>query len=236
MIYLTGDTHGDFRRIELFCEHVQSTKEDVLIILGDVGANYYLNKTDERNKAYLAQLPITLLCIHGNHEQRPWATFGYEEKNWRGGSVYVQGQYPNILFAKDGEVYDFEGKKAIAIGGAYSVDKYYRIVRGWPWFDTEQPTEEIKTFVEQKLEEHDWKVDYVLSHTVPLKYEPVEVFLPMIDQSTVDKSTEEWLDKLEEKMTYEKWYCGHYHTTKCVDKIRLMFLNYAVLGDDEKEI
>ena len=28
--------------------------------------------------------------------------------------------------------------------------------------------------------DHDWKVDVVLSHTTPLKYEPVEVFLPQL--------------------------------------------------------
>lgn len=33
-------------------------------------------------------------------------------------------------------------------------------------------------------------------HTVPLKYEPVEVFMARVDQSKVDKSTEEWLDRL----------------------------------------
>ena len=40
-----------------------------------------------------------------------------------------------------------------------------------------------------RLEERNWQVDVVFSHTCPLKYEPVEVFLPGIDQSTVDKST-----------------------------------------------
>ena len=36
--------------------------------------------------------------------------------------VYVEEEYPNILFAKDGEVYDFCGKSVMTIGGAYSVD------------------------------------------------------------------------------------------------------------------
>ena len=41
------------------------------------------------------------------------------------------------------------------------------------------------------IRDRNWQVDVVFSHTCPLKYEPVEVFLPGIDQSTVDKSTEE---------------------------------------------
>ena len=68
-----------------------------------------------------------------------------------------------------------------------------------------------------------WKVDVVLPHTVPLKYEPTEVFLPGIDQSRVDKSTEKWLGKIEERLEYGKWYCGHYHTEKEIDRVRMMF-------------
>ena len=45
-----------------------------------------------------------------------------------------------------------------------------------------------------------WKVDIVLTHTTPLKYEPVETFLPGIEQSNVDKSTEEWLDTIEDRL------------------------------------
>ena len=62
----------------------------------------------------------------------------------------------------------------------------------------------------------------MLSHTCPLKYEPVEMFQPMIDQSTVDRSTEIWLDAIEDKLEYEKWYCGHYHTEKRIDKYAYM--------------
>ena len=74
-----------------------------------------------------------------------------------------------------------------------------------------------------------WKVDIVLTHTTPLKYEPVEVFLSMIDQSSVDKSTEQWLDKIENRLDYHKWYCGHYHTSKQIDKLQIMFEDYDTL-------
>ena len=67
------------------------------------------------------------------------------------------------------------------------------------------------------------KIDVILSHTTPLKYEPKEVFLSFIDQSNVDKSTEEWLDIIENKTEYKKWYCGHYHTNKMIDRINFLF-------------
>jgi 3-oxoacid CoA-transferase subunit A len=37
MIMLTGDTHGDFRRVGALCDKIQPTKDDVLVILGDAG-------------------------------------------------------------------------------------------------------------------------------------------------------------------------------------------------------
>ena len=46
MTYITGDTHGRFGRIKEFCNEQKTTKEDIMIILGDVGINYYLDKRD----------------------------------------------------------------------------------------------------------------------------------------------------------------------------------------------
>lgn len=73
-------------------------------------------------------------------------------------------------------------------------------------------------------------MDYVLTHTAPIRYEPTEWFLTMIDQSTVDNSTEIWLDDIFEKLQFEKWYCGHYHGAKTIDKITFMFEGFRVLG------
>ena len=231
MIYITGDTHGDFERIEEFCHMYETIEEDILIILGDAGINFYLNERDIELKESLYQLPITLFCIHGNHEERPELVGGYEEKNWNEGRVYYEEEYPNILFAIDGEIYEFNGKKAIAIGGAYSVDKFYRISGNIPWFPSEQPDEWIKVNVETKLESINWEVDYVLSHTGPLRYLPTDIFLPNIDQSKVDKSTEEWLSKIEEKLDYEIWYFGHFHTDRFVGNAVILYEDILELGE-----
>ena len=228
MIYLTGDTHGKFDRIGAFCDKMQTSRDDILIILGDAGINFHAGALDILRKEYLAKLPITLLCIHGNHERRPDSLPCYSEQEWHSGKVYVEERYPNILFAKDGEVYDLYGRKAIAIGGAYSIDKAWRI-EGQSWWPDEQPSPAIKARVENALDQLNWRIDIVLSHTTPLKHEPVEVFLPGIDQSKVDKSTEEWLDSIEDRLEYSKWYCGHYHTEKKIDRLQIMFNDYTVL-------
>lgn len=223
MYYITGDTHGDFTRIERFCERFHPTRDDVMIILGDAGFNYYGGKRDQRVKQRMAEMPITIFSIHGNHEMRPGKIPSYHLQQWHGGMVFVEDAYPSLLFAVDGEVFDMGGLQTIAIGGAYSVDKYYRLMNGWNWWPDEQPTPEMKKGIEKCLDYQHWKVDVVLSHTVPLKYEPVEVFLPQIDQSQVDKSTETWLDSIEDLLAYRHWYAGHYHTEKEIDRLTLLF-------------
>lgn len=227
-VYLTGDTHGDFTRIFQFCDEYGTTEDDILVILGDAGINVCCDFRDNILKRELTNLSITLFCIHGNHEERPFL-LGYEEMEWHGGIVYYEEMYPNLLFAKDGEIYDFDGKKAIAIGGAYSVDKFYRINSGYPWFESELPTDEIKEYVEEQLDKCGWCVDYVFSHTVPIQYEPVWAFISGLNQDMIDKSMERWLQDIAEKLDFERWYAGHYHVESEEDQIRIMFEDYEEL-------
>jgi len=231
MFYITGDTHGNFRPIKRFCASSNLTKDDVLVVLGDAGVNYFLNERDLQSKKIIANIPATVFCIHGNHEARPQSLpHLYREIEWRGGTAYVEDAYPNLLFAKDGEVYDFDGISAIVIGGAYSVDKHYRLMHGWSWFADEQPDENTKVRVENKLDSLGWEVDAVLTHTCPTSFEPIEAYIDGVDQSTVDKSTELWLDEIEKKLSYRKWYCGHWHIEKRVGKLQFMFGNIEPLG------
>ena len=159
-----------------------------------------------------------------------WTKFPrYHETIWHGGTVYVEDDFPNLLFAKDGEIYDLDGKEAIVIGGAYSVDKYYRLQRGMNWFPDEQPSDEIKQQTENQLSAINWNVDIVLTHTCPQKYVPIEAFLPGLDQSMVDHSTEEWLDKIEDRLNYKDWFCDHWHIDKRIDKMHFMMRSVEAL-------
>ena len=68
------------------------------------------------------------------------------------------------------------------------------------------------------------RFDYVLSHTAPLSKEPTHLFLSNIDQSTVDKSMEEFLEKIKNQIEFKKWFFGHYHSDEIIDdKFRLMY-------------
>ncbi|MBS5451666.1 MAG: metallophosphoesterase [Coriobacteriia bacterium] len=214
MVFVTGDVHGYFGRLERFCSYQGTTRDDVLVVLGDACINFWGDDADVKIKERIAHMPITMLCVHGNHEMRPATLSGYVERPWHGGSVYVEDAYPNLLFAKDGSLFDLEGASCLVAGGAYSVDKDWRLADGRRWFADEQPGPEEKRAVEQACERAGWRVDYVFSHTCPIEQRPTEAFLARVRQSTVDTSTEEWLSSLEQRLTFGRWMHGHFHTDR----------------------
>lgn len=46
-----------------------------------------------------------------------------------------------------------------------------------------------------------------------------------------DRSTGEWLGRLERSLDYEIWYCGHYHIDKQLDKVYMMYNEIRPLHD-----
>lgn len=252
--FITGDKHGDFSCFSDFCKIFKTTKDDTIILLGDAGINYHVSANPEyidngciyknskkmiKLKSFLESLPITFFCIHGNHEARPESIASYKIKKWNQGNVFYEEEYPSLNFSKDGEIYNIDNNKVLVIGGAYSIDKEYRLIRyaqgfkDYKWFSDEQPSQEVMEAILEKINKVK-KVDIVLSHTCPLKYEPTEVFLKGIQQNEVDKTTEKFLDTVEEKIQYDKWYCGHYHTDKTIDNIIFMFHTMQFLQLNDK--
>ena len=72
-------------------------------------------------------------CLRGNHEQRPElcnipvVEVDTEQVH---GLFYHEDKYPNIYYFVDGTISYFDNFRCYAMGGAYSVDKYYRPCNG----------------------------------------------------------------------------------------------------------
>ena len=101
------------------------------------------------------------------------------------------------------------------------------------------PDDTIKAIVEKRLSAENNKIYGMMTHTCPIDYLPTEMFMSTRQNAAIkrkprkakskklfkpdiDRSTEEWLGKLEKKLEYEVWYCGHYHVDKKIDKINMM--------------
>lgn len=223
MFYVTGDTHASFLALFDQLRTMPLGPGDGCIILGDAGFNYSGGEQDRWNKQLMETLEVPLLCVHGNHECRPAALPAYALRDWQGGQVWAEPSFPHLLFARDGDVYTINGRSVLVIGGAYSVDKPYRLAHGYHWWADEQPDEAVRQRVEAALAARDWQVDIILSHTCPARYIPAEALLPGLAQSQVDRSTESWLDTIESRTRYSRWYCGHWHINKRVDRMQFLF-------------
>lgn len=254
-IYITGDKHGDLGGIKKFCKKSRTNRDNIMIILGDSGFNYYEDERDDKLKSEAAKIGITLFCIHGNKECRPQNIKSYGVQSFHGGRVYYEPQFPNILFAVDGETYDFNGKKYCVLGGAHSVDKLRCIESGTPYWDDEMPDQTTLEAFETALKGAGEELYGIMTHTCPMQYIPAEMFLSnrRIERDKklfsltrllqrrqkeqteeapldIDRSLEEWLGKIERNTNYSVWYCGHYHVNKRIDKLVMLYDDIVPLG------
>lgn len=224
-MFVTGDTHGRFNFLEPFCEEFNTTTEDILIILGDAGINYYgcTSKKEEKLKKFIASQPITLFCIRGNHEDRPEDRPEYTLKDMGiGDKVYQSLTYPNIWFAQDGGEYMICNQSILTVGGAYSVDKFFRIINGHKWVANEMLTsDEIAQVLDTCYHKH---YNHIMTHTCPISVEPTDLFLSGIDQNTVPKDMERGLEMVARYATFDTWWFGHYHDNRVTaDKYHMLF-------------
>ena len=245
-VFLIGDLHGDFRPIRDFYKRNSPDLDktnNILICLGDFGANFFFNYRDEKFKEQLGKYPFTYFVVRGNHEERPSICMEKNPKNWHteeyfGNTVYVENVYPYIKYALDTVAfYDINGYKTLSIPGAYSVDKYRRLTFNWSWFPQEQLSEEEMAAGKQVIAEAGGVCDLVLSHTCPLMYEPTDLFLSFVDQSMVEKDMEYYLQEIELDLDYKAWVWGHYHAFRDYPRedgrFRTMLFNQEVLDLEE---
>lgn len=212
---ITGDTHGDFSRFKNYNEDVKKNPNVAVIILGDAGFNFFLDERDNHTKNAIAKkYAFRIYCVRGNHEARPQDIADmqiiYDEDV--DGEVYIQEKWPNIRYFMDWGIYEINGYSVGVIGGAYSVDKWYRLDRGAPWFSNEQLTAEERATALDFFADRD--VDFMLTHSCPISWEPTDLFLPMIDQSRVDKTTEKFLEEIKDEVNAYIWLFGHYHNDR----------------------
>ena len=246
-VFLTGDIHGQahevwFRLLDNDGEMLVR-EGDTLVCLGDVGLLYgdYLMGDLRR---VLSRLPCDVVVMRGNHDARYcrdmrsglFAGKRGRERDWCGGRVMYDEKYPNILYVPDeGGLFELDGMRCLLVPGAFSADGEWRRQNDYPFEPDEQLTQpEMDALMNVARCD---RVDYVLSHTCPLSWEPHfrDLFLPGIDQSKVDRTMERWMDELLEAtaLTLRGWYFGHFHHDRTIPAAvpaRMLFRDVLSLG------
>ncbi len=256
MIYITGDTHGEYGRLSnrrMRTQGMELTEEDYVIVCGDFGLCWANNATFRYECEFFAGKSFTVLWVQGNHENYDFIS-EFEIEEWNGGKVRHIVRDKVILLER-GQVFNIEGKTFFTFGGASSHDiqggvldrkdpNYdylvkkakkerlpYRILRE-SWWPEELPSEEEMQEGMRNLEKVNYKVDYVISHCCSTRIQdildpaPYKLFAPDV--------LTEYFEQLEEKLEFTDWYFGHYHMDQRIDDKHIL-LYKTVVKLEQKE-
>lgn len=243
-----------------FPEQKEMTKDDFVVILGDFGGVWnYTGETKEEkhNLDWLESRSFTTLFIPGNHENYDCLTGlsdktlidswmfknlnqkvkkqilnGYPQKAWHGGVVRVIR--PSVLMLERGYVFEIDGCKCFAFGGARSHDISDGILKAedfsnrrllkkeigrWnledkdfrvnhiSWWEQEMPEQMEMERGLAMLEDEKHKVDFIFTHDCP-SYNKIAFLGAALGKP--DALTK-YFDEIQRTIQYKKWFFGHLH-------------------------
>ena len=224
---ISGDTHGTLdlgKIVKFFDDHENEyTAEDYLMICGDVGVCGFSASDEIETRRVLRDLPVTTLFIDGNHENFEQLN-SYGVDLWSGGKVHFIDS--KMIHLMRGQVFDIDGVRFFTFGGAYSLDKDLRS-EGLDWFPEEIPTREEYEEGWKNLEEADFNVDYILTHTGPREVVAAMGYGEMSDDEV---ELRRYLQNVADHTDFTAWYFGHFHEdTEIEDTFFCLFDDIVIL-------
>lgn len=252
MIFITGDTHGEYDRFSnkrMKGQISDVTDKDYIIVCGDFGLCWTKDETFNYYCKFFAQKEYTVLWIQGNHENYDMIA-EYPLEEWHGGMARHIVRDKVILLER-GQVFEIEGKTFFTFGGAsshdvqggilnrndcdFDIERFKAIQQKLPfriehesWWKEELPNEEEMNEGRTNLEKHHYQVDYVLTHCAP-----TDIQNKIYEESECVLQTDvltDYLQEIEEKLQYKHWYFGHYHMDALVDeKHTLLYYSFVAL-------
>ena len=240
MIYITGDTHREFKRFstkKIKNSELNPNETNYIIVCGDFGLCWAKDGTFDYYCKFFEQKPFTLLWVQGNHENYDMIE-EFALETWHGGKVRHIVRNKVILLER-GQVFEIEGKKFFTFGGASSHDvqggilnrndlnfQYnkrkainrgltFRIL-GESWWKQELPSEEEMKEGLKNLTEHNNKVDYIITHCASTSIQEMIDSKP--EHLYASDILTDYLEKIEKQVHYQHWYFGHYHDDRKIDE------------------
>ena len=202
MIYITGDTHGDY---EIFNERRLShlKKGDTLIITGDFGFIWDNSKNEIKTLNKLTKKKFDILFVEGAHENFELIR-SYPEVPLHEGTARRIAD--NIYCLNRGELYLIEGKTVFALGGGLPPETE----------NTENapsmPTDEELEYAVVNIQEQHRHVDLIITHEAPASVKR------LIDRGAEINDLNIFLDTVMHKTRCEKWFFGSLHEDRAVSE------------------
>ena len=211
MIYITGDTHGDRKRLSRF--NLRKLNEgDTLIICGDFGFMWNDTKQEREFLMNLGKRKYNICFIDGTHEKFDLLN-DYEISQWNGGKVHKI--YGNLYHLMRGQIFQIEGQRIFTMGGGESSDVDIRKDVN-AWSKDEIPTQEELLEGAENLEVAGYDIDMIITHEPPLK---VKSFLNLNDTASYRVTAlNAYFEELSGGCKFRKWYFGSLHIDKYISK------------------
>lgn len=204
MIYVTGDTHGDFSRLSVGKLRFLG-KNDTLIICGDFG---FIWDGGEKEKHILSELcarSCNICFIDGTHENFDLLA-KYTPEIWNGGKTLLIGG--NVRYLMRGQIFIIENKTIFTMGGGESPDREYRTAAG-TYSPQEFPSQEEMMEGVSVLRDNGMQADYIITHEPPAK---TKIFLSDGEGGDAGVTVlNTYFDKIAENCAFSKWYFGSMH-------------------------
>lgn len=249
MIYITGDTHSEFNKFNMdsFPEQKEMTRDDYVIICGDFGGVWNVERESSYERYWLKWLEdktYTTLFVDGNHENYDRLLHDYPEYEWNGGVVHEIR--PHVIHLCRGYVFEINGTKIFTFGGARSHDiqggildvtdpeiykKKHNLERQQinyrvnhiSWWKEEMPNEiEMKRGL-VNLQKHNNEVDFIVTHDGPSSV----VALVGHGLYEVDELNK-YLEEIRINSRYKRWFMGHMHLDKAVNASDIILYDQIV--------
>lgn len=184
---LAGDVHGNTSHMITLLDNARNRGCDRIFQLGDFGAwehTYDGGRFFDDVSRYAIKRGITVYFLDGNHDKTSLVLEKYGDNRDDEGFLICRD---NLRYAPRGHRWTWAGTRFIALGGAYSVDKDWRIreersmslksetraarigalpqdFTGYLWFPEEEMTDEQFMAI---MDADPSPVDVILSHDKP---------------------------------------------------------------------
>jgi len=221
-IFVTGDTHGDLTKIINFIKRFGLQLGDQIFVLGDFGIFWRKDGRDSKYWIDLYEKECNGVHLYWIDIINSWNISGFSVYNNSEHIHYCPRGFITFVDVKCGG--RIESRKVLFLGGADSVDKFRR-TKHLSWWEDEKITETDIDGIEGDF-------DYVFTHCCPRSvFENNRVYLTTlsnIDQDHVEHNSEDMLEKLKNKITFNHFYFGHYHVDRVLDdKFRCLFNDFV---------
>lgn len=245
MIYITGDTHGDFKKITppSFC----GKPGDSILICGDFGGVWDGSAEEEAALDGLAELPYDILFVDGNHENFDLMNALPVSSRYGGKVRFVRR---NVIHLMRGQAFDIEGFSFFTMGGGSCHDVSGGIyepddpciaaaekrmaednlpfrINHVSWWTDELPNDAEYDEAERSLSSRGYSFDFIVTHCAPTHIQ--DVFSPF--PFPPDRLTD-YLSGVAERCVFRKWFFGHYHQDSSYgEKYELLFDSVRPISD-----